>query len=1470
MESQAAELKIQGRLEAARNRKSKVTAEDAEKKMIEETRKAGAQAYLFNPNASPEEKAAQARSAIPPGFHHEKKPTAMGVVTDLDDGTGNIYNLPPPDKGGALAVTFERMPNGEIKAEDDNDRWEQTGWAPQFGFGITKDTDGETALDHQTWLEGRLDDKYFGDWYHNTGVIVFACLSSWLVATLGGGLGWIMIILACCGTYYRTSIRRVRRNFRDDVERDMAKARLETDVESLEWINSFLVKFWPIYEPVLAGTVIKSVDQVLSTSKPAFLENLRLRSFTLGTKPPRLDHVKTYPKVEDDIVLMDWKFSFTPNDVADLTARQIKNKINPKIILEVRIGKAMVSTGLDVIVEDMAFSGLMRVKVKLQIPFPHVDRIEVCFLEQPTIDYVCKPVGGETLGFDINFIPGLESFIQSQIHANLGPMFYAPNVFPVEVAKMLSGDPVDQAVGVVAVTLHGAQGLKNPDKFSGTPDPYVVISLNRKDTLAKTKTIKENANPRWNETHYIIVTSLYDTLSLQVYDFNEFRKDRELGIASFALEQLQTAPEHENLHLEVSANGKARGMLQADVRFFPVLEGSKSEDGTVEPPPESNAGIARFTVEEAKDLDGTKSLIGKLNPYAVLLLNGKEVHVTQKLKRTNSPVFPSGHKELLITDRNSAKLGLVIKDDRDLATDPELGAYQIKLDDLLRMMEKGQEWYHLAGAKTGRVKLRLQWKPVALKGVAGASDGYVKPIGVMRLHFQGARELRNVETIRKSDPYVRVLLSGIEKARTVTFQNNLDPEWDEVHYIPMHSTRERVLLEVMDEENLGKDRSLGQTELSAADYIRQDESGEYVEHNERRLHSDPLRVHGKGSPIGTLNYTVAFYPCLEVADPEEEGGNVKERKSEDEQFHDAEDETKQEGVNGDSTILQSMEQQQPTKNKKLPKIHLTADDLGKYESGLIIFKLIEGEFSRSNCRVEVLMDDMRYPSYISSKTKSKSIKFDETGDTFVRELDVSRITVRLRKTDNRDDDDDDNVVAKLTGETLTTLKRCFNNPTVLTMQDSDGGINKIKATLKYLPVKMRLDPSESINNMGNLRVDVIEAAGLPAADRNGYSDPYCKFMLNGKEVYKTAVQPKTLSPTWKENFETPIRSRTGAKFKVVVYDRDAIGNDDLLGEADIDLEPLEPHVAKEYKLRLSGETGAIRLRLLFRPDYLTRSRLGSSTFSGGFGAPQKIVTGVAGAPIKGVTMVGGGVAKGASFLKQGFRGKNKGETVISEETANIDTSPAPNKAMAANGEPSESLHVPKTPTTGTPHIRSSSFGGRSMQSASGGRATGGPELGTAQFSILGATGYAKNANVRVHVKQLTSKGTKEVHKTKAVNASSGEVQWDNETFRVHCTPDAQFQIVIKDHAMFHNSELGEALFFIDDSTAGSEQSVKAGTGTVVLRTSFAPFSGASPDATGAGAGAGSGGGVKESSPRNSTIRKSFMQRNSRERRTSGA
>jgi hypothetical protein len=57
-----AELKQQGAIEAARDPNSSVTSDDAQDKIVQESKRAGAEVFIFNPHASPEEKAAQARS----------------------------------------------------------------------------------------------------------------------------------------------------------------------------------------------------------------------------------------------------------------------------------------------------------------------------------------------------------------------------------------------------------------------------------------------------------------------------------------------------------------------------------------------------------------------------------------------------------------------------------------------------------------------------------------------------------------------------------------------------------------------------------------------------------------------------------------------------------------------------------------------------------------------------------------------------------------------------------------------------------------------------------------------------------------------------------------------------------------------------------------------------------------------------------------------------------------------------------------------------------------------------------------------------------------------------------------------------------------------------------------------------------------------------------------------------------------
>lgn len=110
---------------------------------------------------------------------------------------------------------------------------------------------------------------------------------------------------------------------------------------------------------------------------------------------------------------------------------------------------------------------------------------------------------------------------------------------------------------------------------------------------------------------------------------------------------------------------------------------------------------------------------------------------------------------------------------------------------------------------------------------------------------------------------------------------------------------------------------------------------------------------------------------------------------------------------------------------------------------MIVFKLIEGTLAHSDVRVEVVMDDMLFPSFSSAKAKTRQVQFGESksglfhpgiephlilspaGDAMVRELDVSRITLRLREKQDKKGEGVEDTIAKLQGQTLSTLQRCL-------------------------------------------------------------------------------------------------------------------------------------------------------------------------------------------------------------------------------------------------------------------------------------------------------------------------------------------------------------------------------------------------------------------------------------------------------------
>lgn len=186
---------------------------------------------------------------------------------------------------------------------------------------------------------------------------------SFLVGKLGFSLGPVFFITLIMSFLYRASIKRYRATIRDRVQKEFTVQKVEGDHESMEWLNSFLDKYWTRLEPEVSQMVVQQVNEILATNPaiPAFVKALWIDKFTLGVKPPRVDLVKTYQNTDTDVVVMDWGVSFTPHDLSDLSSKQLKNYVNQKATVKAKVFGLPIS----VAVSDLAFKTLLKVRFKL-------------------------------------------------------------------------------------------------------------------------------------------------------------------------------------------------------------------------------------------------------------------------------------------------------------------------------------------------------------------------------------------------------------------------------------------------------------------------------------------------------------------------------------------------------------------------------------------------------------------------------------------------------------------------------------------------------------------------------------------------------------------------------------------------------------------------------------------------------------------------------------------------------------------------------------------------------------------------------------------------------------------------------------------------------------------------------------------------------------------------------------------------
>jgi len=105
---------------------------------------------------------------------------------------------------------------------------------------------------------------------------------------------------------------------------------------------------------------------------------------------------------------------------------------------------------------------------------------------------------------------------------------------------------------------------------------------------------------------------------------------------------------------------------------------------------------------------------------------------------------------------------------------------------------------------------------------------------------------------------------------------DLNPEWDQIIYTPVHSLKETLLLEMMDYQNLTKDRSLGIVELKVGELARETkDAGDprfSFESTGKVEKAEPIRLDQGNQYKGQLHYVAEFLPAFALQGLKFDGG----------------------------------------------------------------------------------------------------------------------------------------------------------------------------------------------------------------------------------------------------------------------------------------------------------------------------------------------------------------------------------------------------------------------------------------------------------------------------------------------------------------------------------------------------------------------------------------------------------------------
>eukprot|EP00854_Cymbomonas_tetramitiformis_P011795 gene11795-13926_t len=370
------------------------------------------------------------------------------------------------------------------------------------------------------------------------------------------------------------------------------RKQIATDDETVNWLNMALQKAWEDFlEDWLSGLIKNSLNNLFNNIKPRFLESLGFVHFCMGKYALQIESAKTIANSEengDSILELKVKFCAVPSqdrdrdrregysqdrgrgeegeeekkEIAEEGEEEKKEKEKKKkeeqekekvfqIVLQAVFAGRYTGFPVKLYATKLHIEGTLRLGLKWQETSPFLDKLDISFLEPPTLDFQLKPMSNHAVS--ITDLPGISPWLDGLLKEIIARQLVEPNKINVLLGDswqkayggmgedpntfteklMPSGTMKKPIIGRLTLTIESADGLVAADSI-GASDPYVTVSVG--DKPHKSGVVWQTCAPRWG--FMIPQTNVSSwVLTFQIYDYDFGQAHDYLGECMLRLDQ---------------------------------------------------------------------------------------------------------------------------------------------------------------------------------------------------------------------------------------------------------------------------------------------------------------------------------------------------------------------------------------------------------------------------------------------------------------------------------------------------------------------------------------------------------------------------------------------------------------------------------------------------------------------------------------------------------------------------------------------------------------------------------------------------------------------------------------------------------------------------------------------------------------------------------------------------------------------